>query len=113
MNPRGKDGPSRDGDPRANGFLETRVRLSEHAVYRTFALETVILNVKKGTYHGLNATAGRMLQALDRSATVAEAAEKVAAEYGRSLDEVEHDMLDLCRRLEERGLVERFADDGG
>ena len=37
-----------------------------HVVYRTFVTETVALNIETGQYHGLNATAGRMLEVLER-----------------------------------------------
>ena len=35
----------------------------------SFALETVVVNLERGVYHGLNPTAGRMLEALERAST--------------------------------------------
>jgi hypothetical protein len=84
--------------------LET-VRLPEHVVYRAFAKETVMLNLQSGTYHGLNPTGGRMLEVLARSATVGEAADRLAAEYGRPREEIASDLHEFCRELLDRGLI--------
>lgn len=81
-------------------------RLPDHVVYRAFAKETVVLNLQSGTYHGLNPTAGRMLEVLARSETVGEAADKLAAEYGRPRDEIAADLHEFCRDLLDRGLIQ-------
>jgi Coenzyme PQQ synthesis protein D (PqqD) len=88
------------------------VRVPEHVVYRTFAHEVVALNLKTGRYHGLNPTAGAMLTALERNATVGEAAVSLAAHYERPLEEIERDLRDLCVDLLERGLIELVNSDG-
>ena len=41
--------------------LASKVTRPQHVVYRSFPSETVVLNLQTGSYHGLNATAGRML----------------------------------------------------
>ena len=51
-------------------FLSARVRLPQHVVHRSFVAETVVLNLRTGKYHGLNPTAGKMLEALDAAPTV-------------------------------------------
>ena len=94
-------------------LLEGKVRIAEHAVYRVFALETVVLNVKKGTYHGLNPTAGRMLVVLDQAETVGQAVKSVAAEYGVPEEQIERDIAELCDRLVDRGLVSVSYGPGG
>jgi len=81
-------------------------RLPDHVVYRAFAKETVVLNLQSGTYHGLNPTAGRMLEVLARSETVGEAADKLAAEYGRPREEIAADLHEFCRDLLDRGLIQ-------
>jgi hypothetical protein len=81
------------------------VRIPEHVVYRTFAKETVVLNLHTGGYHGLNPTAGRMLEVLTRSSTVGEAADSLAEEYGVPRDELAADLHGLCRQLLERELI--------
>jgi shikimate 5-dehydrogenase len=91
-------------------ILAARIRVPEHVVYRDFTDETVILNLESGMYHGLNATAARMLEELQKAASAAAAVETLTAELGQPRTVIERDLLGLCRALEERGLVER--DDG-
>jgi hypothetical protein len=75
-------------------------------VHRSFVAETVVLNLKTGKYHGLNATAGEILDSLERGQTPREAAELIAQEYGRDPGEVQADVVSLCRGLLERRLIE-------
>jgi hypothetical protein len=82
------------------------VSIAPHVVYRAFAAETVILNLETGQYHGLNKTGGRMLELLDRSASVAEALKTFALGFGKDPVDVEQDVRTFCRRLHERGLIE-------
>jgi hypothetical protein len=101
-------------ESRNNGLLlSCAARVASGVVFRTFVEETVMLNLATGRYHGLNPTAGRMLEELERQPTIADAARRVAAEYGRPLHEVERDLSGLCSALAERGLVEIHAPAGG
>jgi hypothetical protein len=92
-------------------LLRTRVRVPEHVVYRDFADETVILNLESGMYHGLNATAAKMLETLEKGTSVGEAVESLAAEFGQPRDVIERDVLALCQTLGERGLIAHDAGD--
>lgn len=94
----------RSADHRA--LLTARVRLPEHVVHRGFAAETVVLNLQTGKYHGLNPTAGRMLEALESEDSVGHAAAEIASQYGQPIDQVEQDLCELCADLVERGLIE-------
>ncbi len=85
---------------------EARIRVPQHVVYRTFPSETVVLNLQTGRYHGLNATAGRMLEALEKASCVRDAAATVSAGYEQAQAVVEKDMCELCQLLLDRGLVE-------
>ena len=87
-------------------LLDTRMRLPQHVVHRSFVAETVVLNLRTGKYHGLNATAGQMLDELERGRTPREVAEAIAEEYGRHESEVQADVVALCRGLLERQLIE-------
>lgn len=87
-------------------ILADEARIPEHVVYRAFVRETVVLNLQTGKYHGLNPTAGRMFELLDREATVQEAAIRLADEYTAPLRKIEGDVCDLVRSLVERGLIE-------
>ena len=92
--------------------LAGKARIPGHVVFRSFPRETVVLNLDTGKYHGLNPTAGRMLELLEKSETVEAAAARLAEEYGRDLGEIRRDLYDLCVELRERGLLEIISDDG-
>ncbi len=85
---------------------EARVRIPRHVVHRHFPAQTVVLNLETGRYHGLNPTAGRMLDALGEGQTVAAAARAVSEHYRQSRADVERDLCELCAELLARGLVE-------
>ena len=87
-------------------LLDSKVRVPPHVVYRTFALETIVVNLERGVYHGLNPVGGRMLEALERSPSLRAAAMKFAAEYERPLEELEADLCAFCSDLLARGLIE-------
>ena len=85
---------------------EARVRIPQQVVHRHFPAQTVVLNLETGRYHGLNPTAGRMLDALGEGQTLAAAARIVADHYREPRADVERDLCELCAQLLERGLVE-------
>jgi Coenzyme PQQ synthesis protein D (PqqD) len=99
--------PSPDGDP-----LAANLRLPAHVVHRSFVSETVVLNLRTGKYHGLNPTAGRMLEAVQAAPAAGEAVPALAEEYGVEPARIEADLRALCEGLLERGLLE-IVDDSG
>lgn len=90
-------------------LLSSAVHVPTHAVYRAFPSETVVLNLNTGRYHGLNATAGRMLEVLEQTPTVRDAVGRLAREYRQEIPAVRGDVCRLCRDLIERGLLESDA----
>lgn len=94
-----------EGSSESAELLATRLRVPQSVVFRSFPAETVVLNLETGKYHGLNPTAGRMLEEVSRSDSVGAAATLLAAEYGRLREEIEADLCSLCRALLERGLI--------
>jgi hypothetical protein len=95
-----------DTMPDISSLPEARIRVPQHVVYRSFPSETVVLNLNTGKYHGLNATAGAMLDAVVNAPSVRDAAATVAGRYEQSPLVVERDMCELCQLLVDRGLVE-------
>jgi hypothetical protein len=87
-----------DATHRNGSLLESRVRVPNNVVFRSFPSETVLLNLDLGKYHGLNPTAGRMLHELDDQPSVAAAAAAIAAEFGLPEDAAERDGCDLCEK---------------
>ena len=92
--------------PDAASLPTSRIRVPQHVVYRSFPSETVVLNLKTGQYHGLNPTAGSMLEALERASSVRDAAAAVAGEYAQPQAAVEQDLCELCNALLARELIE-------
>jgi hypothetical protein len=82
------------------------VRVPQHVVYRSFVSETVVLNLQTGKYHGVNPSGGKMLEALERHGTIEAAADALVDELEVSREELQQDLVEFCRRLEERGLIE-------
>jgi hypothetical protein len=99
--------------PSNDAMLTARLRVPEHVVYRDFDDETVVLNLDSGQYHGLNPTAAAMLSAVNGAESVGGAVEPLAAELGQPAEVIERDLLELCRALVDRGLVERDDSDAG
>ena len=91
---------------------DSRITIPAHVVYRTFVSETVVLNIQSGQYHGLNSTAGRMLETLEQNGTIAAAVGPLAAEFGVEPDRIRGDLLELCRGLHARGLIDAQGPDG-
>jgi hypothetical protein len=89
-----------------DALMASKVSVPEHVVHRAFPAEMVVLNLNTGQYHGLNPTAGRMLELMQECATVGEAVDRAAEEYEQPREEIERDMRELCARLLERELIE-------
>ena len=86
-------------------LLAACARLPQHVVHRSFVSETVVLNLRTGKYHGLNPTAGKMLEALEAAPTVGAAVPGLAEEYGLEQEQIQSDLLTLTRGLLERELI--------
>ncbi len=99
-----------DTMPTTPSLPTSRIKVPQHVVYRSFPSETVVLNLQTGRYHGLNATAGSMLEALERASCLRDAAAIVAGEYEQPPAAVEQDMCELCDVLLARGLIELDGD---
>lgn len=93
-------------------LLDARASIPSDVVYRDFAHETVILNLQTGKYHGLNPTAGRMLQVIEREPLLRDAARVLAGDYAQPFDTVAGDLCELCVQLKERGLLSLDRSDG-
>ncbi len=91
-------------------ILDARITIPDDVVHRTFAAETVVLNLESGKYHGLNPTGGHMFEVLAKVGSVREAAGLLADEYGRPFDEIASDLCGFCLDLERRGLIVLSAD---
>jgi hypothetical protein len=73
----------------------TRHRLPDNVVVRPLVRETVVLNLETGQYHGLNPTAGAILEMLGSGLSVAEVADRLAAKTGGT---PRHEVLAAVRK---------------
>lgn len=87
-------------------LLDSSIKVPQHVVYRSFPNETVMLNLNTGKYHGLNATAGQMLEVLEGRSSVREAVNALVGTYGQPREVLERDICEFCQSLAERGLIE-------
>ncbi|MDX6667948.1 MAG: hypothetical protein QOK04_1328 [Solirubrobacteraceae bacterium] len=94
-----------DATPTGAALPAGRVRVPEHVVRRGFGSETVMLNLKTGQYHGINATGGRMLDVLEKTGDAAATASQVAADFDVPVATVAADLAELLGALAERGLI--------
>ena len=68
--------------------------------------EVVILNLKAGAYHGLDATGARVWQLVQQPRRVAEIRDVLLAEYDVQADRCERDLLELLAELSTNGLLD-------
>jgi hypothetical protein len=90
-----------------------RVRVPEHVVYREFPEQSVVLNLDKGNYHGLNRSAMVVFAGLASGETLATVAQALSKRYRLSLAQAQRDVFRLCASLLERGLLERAEPESG
>lgn len=82
------------------------VSIPAHVVFRSFAEETVVLNLQSGCYHGLNPTAGRMLELMSDLEELEAVTSRLVQETGAPAERVSADLRAFCASLAERGLIE-------
>ena len=99
----------RDTQDATGDLLDCAVRVPEHVIFRSFARETVALNLQTGTFHGLNPSAGRMVEIVSRVSRPRDAVTPLAEEYGIPDERVAADLRSLLRELIDRGLLETDA----
>lgn len=68
--------------------------------------EVVILNLRTGVYHGLNAVGARIWNLLQESRTVKDIKDVILNEYDVEPDCCESDLLVLLQKLADEGLIE-------
>ena len=85
--------------------LSDRVRIPQEVIARQVGEETVMLDLAKGAYFGLDPVGARMWQLLAEGRTLAEVCDAIMAEYEASRDTIEGDLLTLVDDLMKQGLI--------
>lgn len=83
-----------------------RVHVPDHVVFREFPEQSVLLNLDRGHYHGLNSSGSMMFALLASGETVDAVALAISKRYGLSPSQAQQDVSRLCVSLLERGLLE-------
>ncbi|MGB3797811.1 MAG: PqqD family protein [Alteraurantiacibacter sp.] len=88
--------------------LSDKVAVSENVVTREVSGETVLLDLEKGTYFGLNTVGGRIWTLVEEEPrTLSQVKDVVCSEFAVSEQDAQRDVLDLASQLHEHGLLTR------
>jgi hypothetical protein len=86
--------------------LSSRIRISEHTLFHELTGETVLLELSRGVYFGLDEIGTRIWQLLGEGRSLQETVAVLVDEYEVTEQQGAEDLLALVRELEERRLVE-------
>ena len=85
--------------------LSDRVRIPQEVLARQVGGETVMLDLAKGAYFGLDPVGARMWQLLAEGKTLAQVCDAIVEEYDVSREDAERDLLALVADLMAQGLL--------
>ena len=85
--------------------LSDRVRVPREVLARQVGGETVMLDLAKGAYFGLDSAGARMWLLLAEGKTLAEVCDAIVEEYQVSRGDAERDVLELAENLMAQGLI--------
>lgn len=85
--------------------LTDRVRIPQEVLARQVGGETVMLDLAKGAYFGLDPVGARMWQLLAEGRTLADVRDAIGEEYDVSREDAERDLLALVADLMAQGLL--------
>jgi hypothetical protein len=86
--------------------LRDSLTIHPDVVFRQLEDESVLLNLKSGTYFGLDSVGTRIWQLLIEHGRLERVLDELASEYSAERDVLERDLLSLGRQLCERELME-------
>lgn len=85
--------------------LSERYAISPQAIARTVGDETVILDLERGLYFGLDQIGARVWKLIGEGKALSEICAAMLEEYDVSQDQLERDIIVLVRSLSEHGLI--------
>jgi len=85
--------------------LNSRVRIQDDILFHELQGEAVLLNLKTGTYLGLNPVGTRIWQLLQEDGALPRVMEVMLREYDVPQEKLAQDLLELVGQMEEQGLV--------
>jgi len=90
----------------ASPSLSSRIRISEHTLSQELSGETVLLELSRGVYYGLDGVGTRIWQLFGDGRSLAETLATLVEEYEVGEAQAADDLLTLVGELQERGLIE-------
>ena len=86
--------------------LNNSLRIPDQVATRQLGGETVLLNLKTGTYFGLDAVGSRFLELLEQNGEIAAAHRVMLEEFDVAPEVLEADLLRLAEEMLAKGLLE-------
>jgi len=86
--------------------LTDSLKIPDDVLFRELDGEAVLLNLKTGTYFGLNPVATRIWQLLSEQRSLEGVLDLMLREYEIGREALEKDLLELTRQLCAKGLAE-------
>src|ERR1700730_16508571 len=86
--------------------VDSIVSTSKDLVFSNVADEVVILDLKSGVYHGLEAVGARAWELMTEPRPVRDVRDKLLEEYDVDPQQCESDLLRLIEELESHGLLD-------
>jgi hypothetical protein len=93
--------------------LDSLVCTGKDIVHSNLADEVVLLDLKSGVYHGLEAVGARIWELLAAPTSVRQIRDRILEEYDVDPQRCENDLLTLLEELKGHGLVEVRSATGG
>jgi hypothetical protein len=85
--------------------LSDKVGIPQHVIARQVGEESVMLDLEKGAYFGLDPVGARVWQLLAEGMTLAQACDCLMEEYEVSREDIERDVIALAEHLAANGLI--------
>lgn len=85
------------------------LRVPDNVATRRIGDETILLNLKTGTYFGLDIVGSRFLELLERDGKIAVALRTMVEEFDVKPETLEVDILRLSEEMRSKGLLESVS----
>ena len=85
--------------------LDSRLSIPTSVISRGVGDETVLLDLDKGIYFGLDSVGQRIWESIGLGLTLGETAAVIVSEYEVDAAKAQSDVIEFARELVERGLL--------
>jgi len=90
---------------------QTRVRRIDNVLDTEIDDQTVMMDIEKGSYLGLNRTGSRIWSLLAEAIAISELCDRLTAEFDVSREQCEQQVMDFLGSLLDRGLLQVVTDE--